>query len=182
MNVIHLARRALLVAAGTSICIGTAQAAPLKIMINAVTAEGVGASIGTVTATDTPKGLRLTPALRDLPPGPHGFHVHTKPSCDPGPDQDKGGAAAAAFGAGGHLDPQSTGKHEGPDGMGHQGDLPALVVGKNGKATQPVIAPHLKVADLAGHALMIHAGGDNYADQPVKLGGGGARIACGVIQ
>jgi Cu-Zn family superoxide dismutase len=28
---------------------------------------------------------------------------------------------------------------------------------------------------------MIHAGGDNYADQPAPLGGGGARIACGVI-
>jgi Cu-Zn family superoxide dismutase len=29
---------------------------------------------------------------------------------------------------------------------------------------------------------MIHAGGDNYADQPKPLGGGGERIACGVIQ
>jgi superoxide dismutase, Cu-Zn family len=27
---------------------------------------------------------------------------------------------------------------------------------------------------------MIHAGGDNYADTPKALGGGGARIACGV--
>jgi Cu-Zn family superoxide dismutase len=29
---------------------------------------------------------------------------------------------------------------------------------------------------------MIHAGGDNYADKPAPLGGGGERIACGVIQ
>jgi Cu-Zn family superoxide dismutase len=28
---------------------------------------------------------------------------------------------------------------------------------------------------------MIHEGGDNYSDQPKPLGGGGARIACGVI-
>ncbi len=28
---------------------------------------------------------------------------------------------------------------------------------------------------------MIHAGGDNCADLPEKVGGGGARIACGVI-
>ncbi len=28
---------------------------------------------------------------------------------------------------------------------------------------------------------MIHAGGDNYSDTPEKLGGGGARVACGVI-
>jgi Cu-Zn family superoxide dismutase len=28
---------------------------------------------------------------------------------------------------------------------------------------------------------MIHVGGDNHADHPEKLGGGGARVACGVI-
>jgi Cu-Zn family superoxide dismutase len=28
---------------------------------------------------------------------------------------------------------------------------------------------------------MIHEGGDNYSDEPAPLGGGGARIACGVI-
>jgi Cu-Zn family superoxide dismutase len=88
---------------------------------------------------------------------------------------------AAAITAGGHLDPAKTGKHEGPMGHGHSGDLPALNVGADGKATQPVTAPHLKVADLHGHALMIHAGADNYSDQPKPLGGGGARVACGVV-
>lgn len=29
---------------------------------------------------------------------------------------------------------------------------------------------------------MIHAGSDNYSDDPKPLGGGGDRIACGVIQ
>ena len=48
--------------------------------------------------------------------------------------------------------------------------------------TSPVLAPRLKMADLKGRALMIHAGGDNYADQPAPLGGGGVRWACGVIQ
>jgi Cu-Zn family superoxide dismutase len=28
---------------------------------------------------------------------------------------------------------------------------------------------------------MLHAGGDNHSDHPAPLGGGGARIACGVI-
>jgi Cu-Zn family superoxide dismutase len=45
-----------------------------------------------------------------------------------------------------------------------------------------VIAPNLKLADVKGRAIMIHAGGDNYSDQPAPLGGGGARIACGVIK
>ena len=34
---------------------------------------------------------------------------------------------------------------------------------------------------LKGHSVMIHEGGDNYTDNP-PLGGGGARIACGVIK
>jgi len=46
-----------------------------------------------------------------------------------------------------------------------------------------VLAPRLKrLEELKGHALMVHAGGDNYADQPKPLGGGGARVACGVIK
>jgi Cu-Zn family superoxide dismutase len=28
---------------------------------------------------------------------------------------------------------------------------------------------------------MIHAGGDNHAEHPAPLGGGGPRIACGVV-
>ena len=43
------------------------------------------------------------------------------------------------------------------------------------------VVPRLKLADIHGKALMIHAGGDNYADEPKPLGGGGARIACGVV-
>jgi Cu-Zn family superoxide dismutase len=40
----------------------------------------------------------------------------------------------------------------------------------------------MKLSEVKGKALMIHAGGDNFADQPKPLGGGGERIACGVIQ
>ena len=61
-------------------------------------------------------------------------------------------------------------------------DNRSLQVAQDGSAKQPVQAPQLKtLADVKGRALMIHAGGDNYADQPAPLGGGGARIACGVI-
>ena len=49
---------------------------------------------------------------------------------------------------------------------------------------QPVpAAPHIKdLTTLRGKSVIIHAGGDNYSDQPQPLGGGGARIACGVIE
>ncbi len=52
----------------------------------------------------------------------------------------------AAGAAGGHYDPQHTGKHEGPLGAGHLGDLPLLVVNDAGVADQPIIAPRLKNA------------------------------------
>ena len=172
---------AALAIAGVAFC-PNANAVTINILMHAVSANGVDQPIGTVTISETSKGVEFTPALKDLPPGQHGFHVHDKPSCDAAPDPAKAGATAAALGAGGHYDPDRTSKHEGPEGMGHKGDLPALTVDSKGMATQPVLATHLKLADLNGRSLMIHAGGDNYADQPERLGGGGARIGCGVIQ
>lgn len=161
--------------------VGAHAADGVKIPMSSVNAQGIDRPVGSVTAVDTPDGLRLTPKLRNLPAGEHGFHVHEKPSCEAAADPDKSGAMTPALGAGGHLDPDATGRHEGPGGSGHRGDLPALVVAANGVATKPVVAKRLKVADVRGHALMVHAGGDNYADTPAKLGGGGARIACGVV-
>jgi superoxide dismutase, Cu-Zn family len=134
--------------------------------------HGTSKAMGSVTVQDTKYGLLLMPDLTGLTPGLHGFHVHVNPSCD-----DNGMAA------GGHLDPSNTGKHLGPyNDMGHLGDLPALYVDKDGKANLPVLAPRLKVSDIQGHSLMIHAGGDNYSDTPEKLGGGAARMVCGVIK
>ncbi len=141
--------------------------------------DGSGAVIGTVTAADGGGGLELLPALADLPPGAHGFHVHENPSCGPG---EKDGAMQAGLAAGHHYDPAASGRHEGPNGGGHLGDLPVLTVGEDGKAMAALVAPRLKLADVTGRALMIHAGGDNFSDQPEKGGGGGARIACGVAQ
>jgi Cu-Zn family superoxide dismutase len=134
-------------------------------------ATGKGKDIGTVVAEDSAYGLLLTPNLHDLPAGVHGFHVHETPACD-----------HQGMAAGGHLDPDHTMQHKGPyDGTGHLGDLPVLVVNAQGQANLPLLAPRLKLSDLQGRALMIHAGGDNYSDKPEKLGGGGSRIACGVV-
>ena len=144
------------------------------------TPEGVGDELGTVTLEETTDGLVLTPNLKGLAEGEHGFHVHQNPSCEPG---EKDGKKVAGLGAGGHYDPKGTGKHTGPEGVdGHLGDLPVLAVAADGTATQPVTAPRLTLADVKGRSLMIHAGGDNYSDTPEALGGGGARLACGVIE
>jgi len=123
----------------------------------------------------------FTPKLEGLAPGVHGFHLHVNPSCDPG---EKDGKKGAALAAGGHFDPARTNRHDGPYvDTGHLGDLPAITVTADGKSTTDVLAPRLKtLAELKGHSLMVHAGGDNHSDHPEALGGGGARIVCGVIR
>lgn len=149
----------------------------LTISMNLVDENGVGTGVGTVVASQSPYGVVLTPALTGLTPGMHGFHVHENPSCAA---KEKDGKKVPALAAGGHFDPKKTAQHGTPWGEGHLGDLPALYVDMNGQANQPVLAPRLKLADLAGRSLMIHAGGDNHADHPAALGGGGARMVCGV--
>lgn len=164
---------------------------PLTVTMNAVTPTGDGAQLGSITIMPAPSpspgdpisvsgGVILIPRLEGLPPGPHGFHLHANASCAPAANSD--GKMIPALGAGGHFDPNNTKQHEGPMGQGHLGDLPVLMVDEDGTATHVMAAPHLTLADMVGHALVIHAGGDTYSDQPQALGGGGARIACGVIK
>jgi len=155
-----------------------AKAKPIKVTMNLVTADGVGKSIGTITIKEAKDGVTIEPNLKDLTPGEHGFHVHEKPSCDPA---DKDGKKTAAQAAGAHFDPEGTKAHKGPGGGGHKGDLPKLVVSDKGEAKDKLEVKGLTLADFQGHALMIHAGGDNYSDTPKPLGGGGDRIVCGVV-
>jgi Cu-Zn family superoxide dismutase len=157
-----------------------ATAATVTATINSISATGVGATLGTVIFADSTTGLVITPKLSGLPPGEHGFHIHEKGGCGPGMNQGK---PAAGFAAGRHYDPAHTKKHQGPlSTAGHRGGLPVLVVDNRGDATEAVTAPHLTVAEIRGRSIMVHTGGDNYSDTPAPLGGGGARIACGVIK
>lgn len=153
--------------------------ANLDITLHNVDEKGVGTAAGTVRVTESKYGLVFTPNLQGLAPGVHGFHVHQQGSCD---TAEKDGQTIPAGAAGGHYDPENTNKHGAPWGDGHLGDLPPVYVNSEGSATQPVLAPRLKLADIKGKALMIHAGGDNHSDHPAPLGGGGARVVCGVIQ
>jgi len=153
-------------------------AADITIKVRAIDANGVGAEIGRIRAVDTGGGLRIVPRLSGLTPGEHGFHLHQNPKCG---NKGADGKTGAGLAAGGHFDPAGTGHHMGPKGAGHLGDLPALVADAKGEARKPVLAPRLKVADLWGRALVIHAGGDNYSDKPAALGGGGARVACATV-
>ena len=159
---------------------GSAQGAQMTVTMNAISADGVGQSVGTLKIKDTKNGLFVQILVSGVTPGAHGFHVHEFGNCG---NAAKDGTKGAGLGAGGHYDPKATKKHEGPHSKdGHLGDLPVLVADGNGNATLPVLAPKLTTAMLKGKAIVIHAGGDNYADQPAALGGGGARVACGLAK
>ena len=157
----------------------SAAAAEIVVPMNLVNENGIGNAAGEVTISESKYGVVLTPALNGLAPGLHGFHIHQNPDCGP---NEKDGKPVPALAAGGHYDPDKTNRHRTPWGDGHLGDLPPLFVDANGNGTQPVLAPRLKISDLKGRALMVHVGGDNHADHPAPLGGGGARIVCGVSQ
>jgi Cu-Zn family superoxide dismutase len=156
-----------------------ARADDITVKMSKATQNGAGDAIGTVTISDTDKGATFKLALHGLPPGTHGFHVHENGNCGP---TIYSGILIPAGAAGGHFDPDHTGKHLGPNGEGHLGDLPVMEVETDGTTSQTLTAPRIKdIDDLKGRALVINVGGDNYKDTPLLDGGGGGRIACGLI-
>ncbi|MDD9174046.1 superoxide dismutase [Aliivibrio finisterrensis] len=139
-----------------------------------------GNTVGYISAVQNDYGVVFTPSLLGLPQGLHGFHIHENASCD---TLTKGDKTILGGAAGGHYDPMKTEKHGFPwSNDNHLGDLPPIYVDMNGKAQQPVLSPRITLANLSGRSVMIHAGGDNHSDHPHILGGGGARLVCGVIK
>lgn len=134
---------------------------------------GTGANAGHAMITQTGAGLEVMVDVVGLPAGEHGAHIHMTGKCD-GPDFTT---------AGGHWNP--TAMHHGsmnPQGP-HQGDLPNLTVGADGKGSLSFTIPGGTVAglmDTDGAALVIHAAADDLKTDP--SGNSGARIACAVLE
>ncbi len=151
----------------------------VQALVYFLTPTGLGEQVGTISFKDTSDGLFVEENFSRLLPGPHGIHVHENGSCDPTTVDGKtvlGGAA------GGHFDPQKTGEHKGPNKEGHKGDLPVLSVDAIGNVATSFYLKGINASDFKGRSVIIHTGGDNYSDSPKPLGGGGDRIACGVIK
>ena len=150
----------------------------VSVTLNAVTTSGVGEPVARAELVQGPQGLQIVIVGTRLPVGPHGFHVHEMGNCGP---KEKDGKMEAAGAAGGHYDPEKTGTHAGPGKGGHKGDLPLLNIAADGDQQRSAfVVPGLTLAEIRGRSLMIHAGGDTYSDEP-PMGGGGDRIACGII-
>lgn len=135
-----------------------------------------GRATGTVALVATGDALSLAVEVSDIPPGPHGLHLHAIGRCD-APDFTT---------AGGHLNPE--GRQHGlknPIGS-HLGDLPDLVAAADGRSSLVAALSGSRSETLAalfdadGSSIMIHAGPDDGITDP--SGNAGPRIACGVLQ
>jgi superoxide dismutase, Cu-Zn family len=118
-----------------------------------------------------------------LDAGFHGSHVHEVGQCVPPPS------------AGGHLRRNPNELHG-----DHAGDVPSLLVNKDGTGQLQFATDRFKIRDLFdtdGSAFIVHGGRDNYANIPnrytsggvpgpdeetLATGDSGARVACGVIE
>lgn len=132
-----------------------------------------GASVGRATASEVAGGLRFTLDVKGMPAGMHGAHVHTTGRCDP----------PAFETAGGHWNPTQM-KHGSMNPQGpHEGDLPNLQVGSDGRGTLGGTVPGATMAgllDADGAAFIVHAAPDDLMTDP--SGNSGGRVACGVFQ
>jgi len=144
-----------------------------------------GQAAGRATLTTVEGGVEVAIEAEGLAPGAHGFHVHAKGACAPGPDGATG--QIVAFGAaGGHFDPGSTHNHGRPGQPmteAHAGDVPNLVVGADGRGSLRYVAANLTVApgrtSVMGRTLVVHADADDYVSDPA--GNSGSRLLCGLI-
>lgn len=124
------------------------------------------------------KGVMIHIEAHNLTPGPHAIHIHEFGKCEP-PDFTS---------AGGHFNPSKK-KHgyNNPEGF-HNGDLPNLIVGSDGKVVADFFTDAITLEEgkpnsirkEGGTSLIIHEKIDDYKTDP--SGNSGARIACGVIK
>ncbi|MCO6392939.1 superoxide dismutase family protein [Aliihoeflea aestuarii] len=136
-----------------------------------------GAENGTASLTGTPNGVLIQIEVSGLPAGEWlAFHVHETGECDAATHHDS---------AGGHFNPGDVPHGYMAEGGPHAGDMPNQYVGEDGVLRAQVFNSMVTLgdggeADIAGRALMIHGGADDYMTQPT--GDAGDRHACGVIE
>src|SRR6185436_19148893 len=125
---------------------------------------------GTVNFTQDGNDVKVVADITGLSPGKHGFHIHAKADMsDPqlqsvGPHWDTGAH-----------------KHGGPDTPEHHaGDLGNLTADDAGKAHMESTLKGVKIADLEGKSVIVHAAEDDLKTDPSGKSGG--RIAGGAIE
>ncbi len=196
----HFALAVMLMLGGAVAGSSAAEATPGRIArpLDATLRDANGKRVGVLRIEDEgPQATRITVSVWGLPVGYHGFHVHTTGTCDAKAVDPVTGSPFTS--AGGHLDLDASGHHG-----DHSGDLPALLVGRNGTGRASFVTDRFRVSQLTdsdGSAVVMHALPDNYGNIPVrythpadvtgttgadattlKAGDTGNRIACGVVR
>jgi Cu-Zn family superoxide dismutase len=119
----------------------------------------------------------------------HGLHLHDNNNgsgapCDP---------AVGFTNVGGHWNPAGV-----VHGL-HLGDLPSLLIQADGTGSARSVTGRFQPGDIAGRAVILHAGPDNFANIPSDYvsgnppvagpntatkgtGDAGARTACGIVE
>jgi Cu-Zn family superoxide dismutase len=161
----------------------------------AVLKDKAGVQSGAVRVVTSPSGAQVI-ANVNLPvaaAGFHGFHIHGKGVCDPNSIDPATNQVSPFFSAGGHLG----GGPGAQSHAGHDGDMPSLLVNKDGTATIIFRTDRVtlsKILDADGSAIIVHAGPDNLANIPTRYapggpdaatlntGDAGARALCGVLK
>jgi superoxide dismutase, Cu-Zn family len=152
-----------------------------------------GVRMGTATFRIVERKMAVDVTIT-LPPqfaGFHGFHLHRVGKCDAAA-VDASGARSPFFTASGHI-----GSEDGHNHATHDGDLPSLLVNRDGSARMTVRTDHVsfeRLFDADGTAVVIHAGADNFGNIPARYapngpdaatlatGDSGARVVCGVLK
>jgi Cu-Zn family superoxide dismutase len=138
--------------------------------------DATGKQIGNAQLTELKKGVKVEIDVKGLKPGEHAFHFHEKGVC----------SAPSFKSAGEHF--TAEGKKHGFDvAQGpHSGDMPNLIVNKDGTAHSEVINTQVTLTEgpsallkQGGTSIVIHSGADDYESQP--SGASGDRVACGEI-
>lgn len=144
----------------------------MKEPIYALTEKGRGEQVGYIEVKKKRNGISIHVVASGLVPGSYGFHMHEKNSMTNTTDED--GKVVVGGGLGGHWDPDHTGRHAGPHGEGHRGDLEMLTIGEDGRINRTIHTTRIPFEAVKGKAFVIHAMPDNYTDVPAN-GGSGAR-------
>lgn len=123
----------------------------------------------------SPNGpLSLKVSIEGAPPGKHGFHLH-----------NSGNELHAPSSLCSHFNP--TGAPHGGlnDPNGHYGDFGNITVDKTGKCEETIVARYVRMKDVLGRSLIVHADEDdlgrgNYEDSKTT-GHSGERMLWGII-
>ena len=134
--------------------------------------------VGEVEATDHGTHTHLCATFTSLPPGPHGFHLHTA-----GDLRGEGCQGLCEhYDKGGHC--HGDGPHS--KGERHTGDLGNIEIRKgNKKITRHYDLKGVRVSDLWGRSIIVHADRDDLGkggkEDSLITGHSGKRLGCALF-